>query len=281
MTRNTQEADFWSGPAGSQWIEHEAEQDWFLSEVATAVLEKANPRPGARVLDIGCGTGAVSLLCADAVGVDGFVLATDIAAPFVERVRARAAHLPQVSTHLGDAQSASWPVAAFDLALSRFGVMFFSDPSAAFANIARAMRSGGRMVFAAWGPVSANPYWQIPRDLVDEIYGPQERSAPNSPGPMGLADANWAVAQFKAAGLTDLAFETRQIHLLHNGGAAGVASLGLRIGSAARAMMVAKASDEEIEVFRAKSALAYGPFEAEDGIARVPATIHLYTARTG
>ncbi|MEO0917131.1 MAG: class I SAM-dependent methyltransferase, partial [Pseudomonadota bacterium] len=151
MTGNTQEADFWSGPAGAKWIEHEAEQDHFLSEVAEAVLRKARLDLGERVLDIGCGTGALSLLCADKVGEDGYVLATDIAPPFVERVGVRAARMPQVQAYLADAQTADWPAPGFDVAVSRFGVMFFSDPPAAFANIARALRPSGRMAFAAWG----------------------------------------------------------------------------------------------------------------------------------
>lgn len=273
------EANFWSGPAGAKWIEHEAEQDRFLSEVAAVVVEKAKLQRGERVLDIGCGTGALSLLSAKAVGAEGHVLATDIAPPFVERTGLRLAYVPQVATLLGDAQTAKWPSADFDVAVSRFGVMFFSDPPAAFANIAAAMRPGGRLAFAAWSTTSENPYWQIARDLVDETYGLQEAPPPNSPGPMGLADAEWAVTQLRAAGLDEVAVETQQVSLLHDDGAAGVASLGLRIGAAARAMIVANASDEDVQTFRAKSERAYRPFEAEDGVARVPATIHLFTAR--
>lgn len=278
MIENSDEGVFWSGPAGAKWIEHESEQDHFLSGVAAAVIDAAGLAPDQRVLDIGCGTGAVSLLSASAVGANGHVLATDIAPPFIARVKERARHLPQVSAKVADAQSADWPEMPFDVALSRFGVMFFGDPSAAFANIARALQPGGRMVFAAWGRTSDNPYWHIPRTLVDQMIAPQPQPAANAPGPMGLADADWAVGQLRAGGLVDVSAETREIPLLHEGGADGAADLSLRIGPAVRPLAQAEASDDQIATLKAEIKRAFEPFEVK-GLARIPATIHLFTAR--
>lgn len=278
MTGNAEESVFWSGPAGAKWIEHEAEQDHFLSAVATAVIDRANLSPEDRVLDIGCGTGAVSLLAAPLVGRNGYVLATDIAAPFVTRVKTRARDLPQISALEADAQTATWPTPAFDVALSRFGVMFFADPAAAFANIAQALRPGGRMVFAAWGRTEDNPYWHVPRDQIDRILGPRPRPAPNAPGPMGLADADWALERLNAAGLADVAVETTELPLLHEGGAAGAADLSLRIGPAVRPMAEAEATPEMLADYKAQVARAFQPYET-DGQARIPAIIHIYTAR--
>ena len=278
MTDNSDEGAFWSGPAGAKWIEHEAEQDHFLSGIAAAVVREAGLSRGQRVLDIGCGTGAVSLLAATAVGSEGHVLATDIAPPFVDRVKQRAKHLAHVSADVGDAQTATWPEPLFDAALSRFGVMFFSDPSAAFANIARALRPGGRMVFAAWGHVKDNPYWREPRRLVDELIAPQKPGVPNAPGPMGLADADWTVERMRAAGLDEVAVETRDIPLLHEGGAAGAADLSLRIGPAVRPLAEVEATEDQIAAFKAEVTRAFQPYES-NGLARIPSTVHLYTAR--
>lgn len=278
MTDNSDEGAFWSGPAGAKWIEHEAEQDHFLSGIAAAVVREAGLSRGQRVLDIGCGTGAVSLLAATAVGPEGHVLATDIAPPFVDRVKERAKHLVQVSADVGDAQTADWPEPPFDAALSRFGVMFFSDPSAAFANIARALRPGGKMVFAAWAALKDNPYWREPRRLVNELIAPQKPGVPNAPGPMGLADADWTVDRLRAAGLDEVGVETREIPLLHEGGAAGAADLSLRIGPAVRPLAEVEASDDQIAAFKAEVTRAFQPYEI-NGLARIPATIHLYTAR--
>ncbi|MGR3511309.1 MAG: class I SAM-dependent methyltransferase [Paracoccaceae bacterium] len=278
MSDNAEAGDFWSGPAGAKWIEHEEEQDRFLSLVAEAVIEAADLKPGERVLDIGCGAGALSLAAAQRVGPQGMVLATDIAPPFIDHVQRRAAALPQITTHLGDAQTTVWPSTGLDLAVSRFGVMFFSDPAKAFANIAKALRPGGRMVFAAWGRTQDNPYWRIARNMVADRYGPAPAPAPNSPGPMGLAETDLALAAFDAAGLQEVRVDTRTIALLHDQGAAGVASLGLRIGPAARALAEADATEAEVDAFRADAAEAFAPYE-DGGIARVPATVHLYSAR--
>lgn len=278
MTDNSDEETFWSGPAGATWIKHEAEQDHFLSGVAQAVIDLAGPVPGDRVLDIGCGTGAVSMLAAEAVGPTGHVLATDIAAPFVTRVEKRARVHSHVSALQADAQTASWPTDRFDLAVSRFGVMFFADPAAAFANIAKALRPEGRIVFAAWGRTEDNPYWRVPRELVDRLVVPRPRPLPNTPGPMGLADAGWAMDRMKAAGLSDVAVETREISLLHEEGAAGAADLSLRIGPAVRPMAEVEATPELIQNYKDEATRAFEPYEI-DGQARIPATVHLFTAR--
>lgn len=278
MTGNADEGAFWSGPAGAKWIEHEAEQDRFLSAVADAVLDVTGLQSGERVLDIGCGTGAVTLQAAEAVGPDGHVLATDIAPPFVARVAARAAGLSQVATRLGDAQIADWPMPGFDAAISRFGVMFFSDPVAAFANIASGLRPGGRFAFAAWGPAEDNPYWHLPRQVIARRIGPQPRPEPNAPGPMGLADAEWASGVLRSAGLAEVAVETREIALLHEGGAEGAADLSLRIGPAVRPLKEIEATAEQVAAVKAEIAEAFAPYETA-AQAQIPATIHLYTAR--
>jgi SAM-dependent methyltransferase len=278
MMDNTGEAEFWSGPAGLSWIEHEVEQDGLLGGVADAVIDKAGLGSGDRVLDIGCGAGAMTMRAAEVVGSEGRVLATDIAPPFIERVARRAGSMAQVGTFLGDAQTAEWPETGFDVALSRFGVMFFSDPAAAFANIDRALRPEGRVVFAAWARTEDNPYWSIPRGLIADRLGPQPKPEPNAPGPMGLADADWAMTQMRAGGLGDVSVDTREVTLTHEGGAAGASHLMIRIGPAVRPLRENEFSADEIEAFRRDTEDAFRPYEV-NGKARIPALIHLFTAR--
>jgi SAM-dependent methyltransferase len=108
-------------------------------------------RAGDHVLDIGCGAGLTTRQAARAAR-EGSALGVDASAPAIERARerARAEGLSNVSFQHGDAQVHPFPRERFSLAMSRFGTMFFDDPGAAFANIGRALRQGGRLVMMVW-----------------------------------------------------------------------------------------------------------------------------------
>lgn len=275
---NNDEQVYWSGPSGRSWISHEAAQDALLSEVLQAVLDRSALQPGETVLDIGCGTGALSVAAAETVGPTGRVLATDIAQPMLDRVAARLSGTPQASTLLADAEVATWPETRFDAALSRFGVMFFTDPPKAFANIARAMRPGGRLVFAAWAPAALNPYWRDTSRIATARLGAVPKGEPNAPGPMGLADAQWSLAQLKAANLADVACEEVHVCLPVYGTPEDAADLALAIGPAARVIRLFEATPADIEAIRADIALELRQYHVGDSV-RIPAVLNLYTAR--
>ena len=277
---NTDEQEFWSGPSGLSWITHESAQDYLLSEVLDLVLDRARIEPRARILDIGCGTGALSTVAAEAAGIHGRVLATDISEPMLKRAEQRLASFRQADTLLADAQSVVWPETAFNTAVSRFGVMFFGNPPEAFANIARALRKGGRMVFAAWGPPSRNPYWrEVPRVAVERLDRPPS-VPPHTPGPMGLSDRDWSIAQLEAAGLQDVACEAVSIHLPVRGTPEDAADLALAIGPAARVVRMFGAAKDDIASIREGIAEVVRPFSGPDDV-RIPALVYIYTARTG
>jgi SAM-dependent methyltransferase len=279
-TPNASEREFWSGPSGQSWITHETVQDMLLSEASGAIVARAVPQPGQRVLDIGCGTGALSRAIADRVGAGGHVLSVDISEPLLARATEHAEGRPEIAMYLGDAQTADWPESGFDMAVSRFGVMFFADPPAAFANIARALRPGGRMVFGAWGPVSDNPWWSVPSRVASERLGQPPKTSPNSPGPMGLADSYWALEQFRLAGLEDVACEKATVALLQPAGVLAAAELATRVGPGARILRMFDGTEDDRLAIRNGIAEAFADYAAEDG-ARIPAMLHIFTARRG
>ena len=225
------------------------------------------------MLDIGCGTGAHALAVAARVA-PGEVSALDISEPLLTRARERAAieGLP-VTTTLADAQTAELP-GGFDAATSRFGVMFFQDPAAAFANIAGAVRPGGRMLFAAWGPISLNPWWRLPIAIASERLGKPPPSVPNAPGPMGLADRDYALSQLRAAGLKGATVTPKTIALGRIGDAAFLAALSLRIGPAARIMRLLEGTSADAEAIQDGLAKAYSDYEDSDGLG-IPATLNI------
>lgn len=275
---NSNEEQFWSGPSGQSWISYETEQDALLSEVLDAVLQRAGLTPGDTVMDVGCGTGALSVAAADIIGDTGRGLATDISAPMLARAAERLKHAPWYSTQLADAEVAEWSDNRFDAAISRFGVMFFGSPSRAFANIAKALKPGGRMTFAAWGPADRNPYWHDPPRIASARLGAVPKGPPNAPGPMGLSEVDWSVGQLREAGLADVACEEVAVHLPLEASPQEMAELALIIGPAARGVRLLEASPADMAAIQYD--IARDLEQYHDGTTlRIPALLNLYTAR--
>ena len=274
---NANEAEYWS-TNGRSWIEHETLQDQLLSPVTEFLLSLSDIKPGQRVLDIGCGTGAHALAVVDALGPKGGVTALDISEPLLNRAieRFAAADAP-VRAVLGDAQVVDLPK-EFDLATSRFGVMFFADPAAAFANIAKAVRPGGRMVFAAWGPVSENPWWRLPLNIGKARLGSPEPMPPHAPGPMGLADVGYLEGQLVGAGLTRFAVTPTTIALGTMGGPAELAAQSIRIGPAARLIRLFDASPADAQAIEIDLTRAYEDY-VDDGQFALPARLNIIDIR--
>src|SRR5688572_21024309 len=142
---NTSQDQAWNGPEGRHWADH---ADDLNGELTGHLVDAAGIGPGDRVLDIGCGTGASARQAARRA-VGGEVVGIDLSEPMLERAREYAGRdgLTNVRFERGDAQTHPFPAGHFDVAISQFGIMFFADPVAAFANIGRALRPGGRLTF--------------------------------------------------------------------------------------------------------------------------------------
>jgi SAM-dependent methyltransferase len=195
--RHRQQIEAWNGPMGVQWAANEARTERSLAPVTEALHKGAAAQPGERVLDIGCGCGGSALAIAGVVGPKGYVLGADVSAPMIEVARATA--LPQTDYILADAAIHAFPPASFDLMISRFGVMFFGDPDAAFANLRRALKPGARVAMAAWRPMPENPWVLVPMQAVATVVSPGPRPGPEEPGPFAFGDTN-RVSRILAAG---------------------------------------------------------------------------------
>src|SRR6478672_1267943 len=140
-----EQAAYWNGPGGKMWLGAYDRIQRGIADFSDVVLSAANAQPGERVLDVGCGTGGTTASLAKAVGLGGHVLGVDISEPLI--AAAWAQKLANAAFEVGDAATYPFAPGAFDLVFSRFGVMFFADPVAAFKNIRRAMKPSGRLVF--------------------------------------------------------------------------------------------------------------------------------------
>ena len=167
MDANEAQRRYWNTIAGPRWVASPGFRERRNQESLALLLACLRLGGGESVLEIGCGTGAVTLPLAEAVGRHGRVVAVDISEPMlgVARRRVDECNLSNVTLLLGDAQVLEFERAAFDVVTSRMGVMFFADPVAAFRNIGRALKPGGRLVFACWAPLAENRHWLISYDI--------------------------------------------------------------------------------------------------------------------
>ena len=135
--QNADQVAYWNGPAGQRWAERQTAQDIVLKPIADLVIDRAKLKPGERVIDVGCGSGATAIAFAREVAPSGHVLGVDISGPMLERARQSAPKDLPVDFVLADATVYPFEPASFDVLASRFGVMFFADPALSFANMRR------------------------------------------------------------------------------------------------------------------------------------------------
>jgi SAM-dependent methyltransferase len=219
---NAEQIRYWNEQSGPRWVAAEATLDAQIAPLGLAAMERARIAAGERVLDVGCGCGQTTLQLAERVGARGSVTGIDISAPMLERARARAsergfAHVRFVNA---DAQTETIGAAAFDLVFSRFGVMFFADPVAAFANLRASLAPGGRVVFVCWQELARNLWMRVPLQAAAPHLPPQTPPAPGAPGPFAFADPARLRGILEAAGFRDVAIDPFE-SLLDVGGAGG------------------------------------------------------------
>ncbi|MES2253538.1 MAG: class I SAM-dependent methyltransferase [Pseudomonadota bacterium] len=178
-----EQALLWNGTAGKSWIAAEASVD-VMYRPFEDLLVAATP-PGRRVLDIGCGTGSTTRAVARAAGE---CVGVDISAPMIAAAAARAAREGVNARFIcADAEVHDFAPASFDLVMSRFGVMFFADPSRAFANLRRATRAGGRLHAFVWREAAENDFMTRAERAAAHLLPPRPERAPDAPGPFAFA----------------------------------------------------------------------------------------------
>ncbi len=269
--------DYWNGDVGRTWVDMQARMDNALAPVAAALLDVAKARLGERVLDIGCGSGATTLALAAAVGDTGHVTGADISAPLLDLARRRAEATTAAFIEVDAASFAT--TLRFDLIASRFGVMFFDDPVAAFTHLHGLAEPAGRLAFACWRAPAENRWATLAVAALGDLLPPAAPADPHGPGPFAFADAARVCAILLDAGWQDVAAAPFDFGIrMGEGGepAAAATDFALRIGPAARA--VADAADLDRDAVTAALNRAFAG-EVADGAVTLAAAVWLVTAR--
>ena len=279
-TANAAMRRYWNEVAGPRWVGLGGAQEARNVEVAALLLEAAAAAPGERVLDVGCGTGATLIPFAGAVGPQGHATGVDISEPMLTRARQRVAEqgLTNVTLLQADAQVHEFAPASFDLLTSRFGVMFFADPIAAFRNLFGALRPGGRLAMAVWASVAENVHRKIPLEIAVRHLGPATPLPPHAPDAQVFSDRDYFRNVLAAAGFADIAIEPKRFHVIGSSAASTAESVAL-FGAVQR-LLDEKHADAAIrQAIVKETEAAFAAYAAPNGEVRLPGTFHLATAR--
>ncbi|MEM8773921.1 MAG: class I SAM-dependent methyltransferase [Pseudomonadota bacterium] len=277
---NTDQAEFWSGDPGQAWVSKQPFFDALLSPALDLLYEIAELRTGEQIVDIGCGTGTSLLESAKQVGETGHVTGVDVSTPMLAMAleRVKAAGLSNVDCIEADAQIYDMSEFQADHVISRFGVMFFDAPHAAFANIATALKPRGRLSFICWATLRSNPWFQLPAAIAKDVVGAPPPPDPRAPGPMAFAEQSYIQDILNASGFRDIEMQEVSVELTPLGSCEEVATFAATEGPAMRIVREMGGTEEHTSTIRTRLIDSFEQFSTPEGM-RVPALFNVVKAR--
>lgn len=245
----------WNGDSGTRWAANLARLDVMLEDFGKAAIAAADARPGEHILDIGCGSGTSTFPLAEQVGPGGHVLGVDISEQLVEIARASVPAGAPVEFRCADAATAPLPAGSFDLLFSRFGVMFFDDPVAAFTHMRRALKPGGRLAFVCWRGAQENDWVRLPMAAIRDIVEPIPAD-PHAPGPFAFGDRQRLADILAAAGFAAIDIAPFDTSISYGHGATREEAVDDALDMAFQVGPLARALADQPDDVREKAAIA-------------------------
>jgi len=264
-TDNSEQIADWNGAMGRLWAENQREIDAVVVPFGVAALATAAPRAGERVIDVGCGCGDTTIEIARVVGEHGSVLGVDVSQPMLEVARLRTSQAGDTNLEFreGDASAAPLP-AGMDLLFSRFGVMFFGEPTAAFRHLRASLRAGGRCVFVCWRTPRDNAWAMAPLAAARAAMAVAPPPAdPNAPGPFAFADEARVRSLLTEAGFAGIEFRRFDQMLALGDTAHDATEYALRIGPTSR--FAREMGDAHLPTIRKAVEQAFAQLAGADG----------------
>ncbi len=279
---NAEATKAWSGPLFDLFVKYRDLTTDGLGAHGEVAMQSNPPRPGDRVLDIGCGFGDTTQRLAEVVGPEGSALGVDVSEPFIETAQQEAeeAEAENVEFRIADVQTLELP-REFDYAFSRMGIMFFANPVAALRNVRAALVPGGRFTAVVWRRKLDNEWVRRAEEVVDEYLDhPEESDEPTcGPGPFSMANADTVSEQLKIAGFEEIALQRCDLPMKVGKDLDQAVEFGMALGPAGEILRLWEDRVDEIRPeIAAKIRAAIADFEQPDGV-YAPASTWIITAR--
>ena len=203
---NAQQVHYWNEVSGPKWVRLDESISAMIRPFGLEAIKHARPQKGEHVLDVGCGCGETSLLLAREVGPEGSVLGVDISQPMLAQAEVARDRAGIQNTRFlqADAQTQAFASDTHDLVFSRFGVMFFENPQAAFANLRSSLRPGGRLCFICWQSREMNPWLALPGAAAAQHFELPPPPPADAPGPFSMSRSEDTIAMLERAGFQNV-----------------------------------------------------------------------------
>lgn len=276
---NADQIAYWNEVGGPKWVRYAHMLDQQLKGVGAATMDAARPDVGECILDIGCGCGATTFSLSRRAGPLATCTGVDISRPMLELARQRAENETdaKVSFLEADAQTHEFPVAQ-DLIFSRFGVMFFEDPTIAFTNLHRALRPKGRMAFVCWQPLPRNQWISIPMMAALEHVSVDAPPSPNAPGPFAFADPQRVEQILTDSGYHEISVRGLDIEMTLGGGGDAAETVDFLLDLGPLGRLLASESEEKKETVKQAVLRSISGYDGGNGV-KMAGAVWIVTAK--
>ena len=273
---NDKQGQYWNEAPGQSWVVNDTAMNERLQAISDILFQGLDATGCNNGLDIGCGAGSTTRRLAAIMGNRARVTGLDISEKLLALARS---HPESVGKDFlqADAQSCKFEPEGFDLAISRFGVMFFENPFKAFQNIKSAVQKGREIRFVCWAPISANDFFLSPLNTVVDITGVSFAEPGKEPGPLAFSDRTYLSSILKAAEFSSINIDIVETSISTKDSVEKNASLLMEIGMGFRAIKEATPTDEVLNEIR-EAFVADGTKRLQNGRISYDATIYRVSA---
>ena len=213
--QNQEQGANWNSKTGQAWVNNDLKMDLHLEVITTLLFKEFETLGNKHVLDVGCGSGTTSKLLSDQVGSTGSVEGVDISMPLLELAQAKYGTIENIRFTNADAQSFEFKKSFYDQIVSRFGVMFFENPIAAFTNMRQSLKPNGKLNFVCWSALEENEFFILPLKIVLKYLNKPLPNPSKAPGPLAFSNKPYLLKILQSSEFKNIKIKTVKTEMLN------------------------------------------------------------------